>query len=97
VINGRGLKKCPGVCYSGLPLVGNPKAPQRLPPAALARWVSFAGTLPPFVHMVSGDKFTVFDLLALDRFKQRLEVAFAKPVIAFALNKLEKDRPDHGF
>lgn len=42
-------------------------------------------------------EFARFDLLALNRFKQRLKIAFPKPVITLALNELKKDRPDHGF
>src|ERR1700726_5783 len=34
------------------------------------------------------------DLVFLDRFEQRLEVAFAKTVVALALDELEEDRPD---
>src|SRR5581483_12424582 len=34
-------------------------------------------------------------LIALDRFEQRLEVAFAETFIALALDDLEKDRADH--
>src|SRR5664279_2496484 len=34
------------------------------------------------------------DLVFLDRLEQRLEIAFAKTVIALALDEFEKDRPD---
>ena len=34
------------------------------------------------------------DLVFLDRFEQRLEIAFAKTVVALALDELEEDRPD---
>lgn len=35
-------------------------------------------------------------LIALDRFKQRLEIAFAEAFIAFTLDKLEKHRTQGG-
>src|SRR4051812_6811962 len=35
------------------------------------------------------------DLVLLDRFEQRAEIAFAKPLVALALDDLEEDRPDH--
>ena len=41
-------------------------------------------------------KFSAFDLLALDRFEQCLEVAFTETVVALALDELEEDRPDNG-
>src|SRR5215470_18016730 len=34
------------------------------------------------------------DLVFLDRFEQRLEIALAESVIALALDELEEDRPD---
>src|SRR5665213_1482604 len=34
------------------------------------------------------------DLVFLDRFEQRLEIALAKAVVALALDKLEEDRSD---
>src|ERR1700719_5224462 len=34
------------------------------------------------------------DLILLDRFEQRLEIALAKTVVALALDELEEDRPD---
>src|SRR6202521_504054 len=34
------------------------------------------------------------DLVFLDRFEQRLEIAFAETVVALALDELEEDRPD---
>src|SRR4051812_43611369 len=34
------------------------------------------------------------NLIFLDRFEQRLEVAFAEPIVALALDELEEDRPD---
>jgi hypothetical protein len=34
------------------------------------------------------------DLILFERFKQRLEVAFTKTVIALSLDKLDEDRPD---
>src|SRR4051794_15062688 len=37
------------------------------------------------------------DLVALDRLEQRAEIAFAEPVIALALDDLEKNRADDGF
>src|SRR5207247_6501676 len=37
------------------------------------------------------------DLVALDRFKKGAEIALAEPLIALALDDLEKDRADHGF
>src|SRR5439155_19725017 len=36
------------------------------------------------------------DLVALDRFEEGAEIAFAETVVAFALNDFEKDRADHG-
>ncbi|CAI8831627.1 hypothetical protein PSTA9_02186 [Pseudomonas syringae pv. tomato] len=36
------------------------------------------------------------DLVALDGFEQRLEVAFAKAIVAFALDELEKHWPHQG-
>jgi hypothetical protein len=36
------------------------------------------------------------DLVFLDRFEQRPEVALAKAFITLALDELEEDRPDHG-
>src|SRR5690242_7848520 len=36
------------------------------------------------------------DLLGLDRFEQRAEVAFAEALVALPLDDLEEDRPDHG-
>src|SRR5689334_18548830 len=36
------------------------------------------------------------DLIELDRFEQRPEVAFAEALIALALDDLEEDRTDHG-
>jgi hypothetical protein len=35
------------------------------------------------------------NLIGLDRFKQRLEIALAEAFIALALDEFEKDRPDH--
>ena len=37
------------------------------------------------------------NLILLDRFEQRAEVALAEAVVAFALDELEEDRADHGF
>src|SRR6266446_836396 len=37
---------------------------------------------------------TAANLVFLDRFEQRLEIAFAKAVVALALDELEEDRPD---
>src|SRR5258708_40297556 len=34
------------------------------------------------------------DLVFLDRFEQRFEVAFAETIVALALDELEEDRPD---
>src|SRR5882757_4737598 len=34
------------------------------------------------------------DLILLDRFEQRLEIALAETVVALALDELEEDRPD---
>src|SRR5258708_38940941 len=34
------------------------------------------------------------NLILLDRFEQRLEIAFAKTVVTLALDELEEDRPD---
>src|SRR5688572_26320364 len=34
------------------------------------------------------------NLIFLDRFEQRLEIALAKTVVALALDEFEKDRPD---
>ncbi len=36
-----------------------------------------------------------FNLIQFDRLKQRFEISLTKPLIAFALNKFKKDRPDH--
>src|SRR5438270_3009345 len=36
------------------------------------------------------------DLVALDRFEQRPEIALAEAFIALALDDLEEDRADHG-
>src|SRR5437763_3965794 len=36
------------------------------------------------------------DLIELDRFEQRTEVAFAEALITLALDDLEEDRPDDG-
>lgn len=44
-----------------------------------------------------GGQYATADLIALDRLKQRLEVALAKPIIAFALDELEKHRAHQGF
>ena len=35
------------------------------------------------------------DLVALDRFEQRAEIAFAEALVALALDDLEEDRADH--
>ena len=34
-----------------------------------------------------------FDLIALNRFKQGLEVAFAKAIVTFALDEVKEDGP----
>src|SRR5690606_16726636 len=36
------------------------------------------------------------DLVLLDRFEQRLEVALAEALVALPLDELEEDRADHG-
>ncbi len=36
------------------------------------------------------------NICALNRFKQRLKITLAKPLITLALNKFKKDRPHHG-
>src|SRR5688572_17382110 len=36
------------------------------------------------------------DLVRLDRFEQRAEIALAEALVALALDDLEEDRPDHG-
>ena len=36
------------------------------------------------------------NLVFLDRFKQRAEIAFAKSFVALSLEELEEDRPDDG-
>src|SRR6185436_9187966 len=35
------------------------------------------------------------DLVLLDRFEQRAEIALPEPLVALALDDLEEDRPDH--
>src|SRR5215467_8150135 len=37
-----------------------------------------------------------FDLIALERLEQRLEVALAKPLVALALDELEEHRTEQG-
>src|SRR6202011_4625513 len=42
-----------------------------------------------------GSEDTATDLVALDRLEEGAEIAFAKALVAFALNNFEKDRTDH--
>lgn len=62
-------------------------------------WVAgWAGLKPaPTINRLIGLNHTTANLIAFNRFKQRLEIAFAKTVIAFALNKFEEYRAEHGF
>gem|GEM_PF-4839654 len=61
------------------------------------------GGLKPTLHAGLGDVPTVLlapdhaaaNLVFLDGFEQRLEVAFAKPLVALALDDFEEDRADH--
>ena len=43
-----------------------------------------------------GSEDATADLVAFDRFEEGAEIAFAKALVTFALNNLEKDRTDHG-
>src|SRR5208283_1181911 len=36
------------------------------------------------------------DLILLDRFEERAEIAFAEPLVTLALYELEENRADHG-
>jgi hypothetical protein len=40
-------------------------------------------------------EYPAFNLISFDAFEQCFEVAFAEPVVAFALDELEEDWPDH--
>ena len=44
---------------------------------------------------ILGIEYAAIDLVLLNRIKQRLEIAFAKAVIAFALDDFKEDRTDH--
>jgi hypothetical protein len=52
---------------------------------------------PPFevlFEVVSSDD-TPANLVELDGLEERFEIALAEPLVALALNDLEKDRADH--
>src|SRR5687768_393159 len=55
---------------------------------------------PPSESVVASGDFVLEDaapdLVLLDRFEQRLEVALAEAVVALALDELEEDRADGG-
>src|SRR6266851_449706 len=63
--------------------------------AALARtrWRRPGMTRKPLRRLVDFQH-AAADLVFLDRFKQRLEIAFAESVVALALDEFEEDRPD---
>ncbi len=44
-----------------------------------------------------GGQYTTTHLVALDRLEQRLEVALAKPIVAFALDEFEEHWAHQGF
>ena len=44
---------------------------------------------------ILGIEYAAIDLVLLNRIKQRLEITFAKAVIAFALDDFKEDRTDH--
>src|SRR4051812_17296069 len=55
------------------------------------------GLSDPPARRRSGDlaaQHAAADLVFLDRFEERLEVALAESVVALALDELEEDRPD---
>src|SRR6266436_5360380 len=77
------LIRGPRLHLHGSRLCGAPS--KRRCTASGTRW-----TLRRVVHL----QHAAADLVFLDRFEQRLEVAFAKTIVALALDELEEDRPD---
>src|ERR1700712_5308498 len=63
------------------------------------RWLSRASSLPQgsAVWRLLGREYATTNLVTLDRFKQRLEVAFAETIVAFTLDEFEEHRPHQGF
>ena len=47
-----------------------------------------------FLRRVLHFQYTPANLIFLDRFEQRLEIALAKTIVALALDEFEEDRPD---
>ncbi len=85
---------------------GTPRQPGLLPvpgrsrtseasPGLLLQELNFLDSSPQVSQSIRRQH-AALDLVAFDGFEQRLEVAFAKTVVAFTLDKLEEHRPHQG-
>jgi hypothetical protein len=82
-------------CGSGLPAKAVCQSTLTLNAQPLSR----ASSLPQVYRRYGlvGGQHTTTHLVALDGFEQRLEVALAKTIVAFALDEFEEHRPHQGF